>query len=867
MTTIAILNGDFEILFEDEKVGSNAVAGLKMVRRATGASATIYTTNELYSAIAEASDEFIAMGFENPMLPVTPNAYTMENKYFIPRSSTEYLKEGAISANWSVVSGEGIYRKVYSGGTAPVAGDIGRQVVEGTSGDTGTLLDYEEEPDGTTVIWIRPDTSGDTFALSTSLSCVADGGTMSTTGVGAATSGTTLYSSIQVIGSVPTATEVYLYQDRQKMTDWQGNFQWWATDSTVSLGIIDILIRVRNAGVLIADGDVEVFSRRYTSLYDNFRLNVSAGGRSALPLASAPDINNTTGYLRLTGSSGTGTFDVGSAIYVGASWAAATAKGVVTAVGGTISVPIIEYYLIGDLTAIANGNTITEYDFITETDGDASCTVNGAPVANDGGPTDTDPGEGGTVTVTLGHTTADHDGDNSIEPYSITVDAQGDVPAAKVYERIKYITRRGATASELFGAGVNVPGESYRGLEALYEYDANSGTLAQGDDINNDNGVLAEWTARLVANNSTGAGSSTWTYITVTDQQTSLESVVDNDLVYDESGDTVTLHAGGSLGFQSITSPKASPLGTFTGTQIFGARGVLFTNEAPADAQNYILTDDLGNLRSPPNTISFTVTNTAAGDRVLVARDTGTAGEINKDQYGGLVAPSGAYNGLGDQIIRVAGNVDAIGNDTPQAGYIRVVDTGLQEEHHYVYDSITLGANDEFNLRVIPTGTVTTLGTPTNGLATLTASAATFITSGVEVGMLVRNTFTGKTTHVWEVQEVLSETQLSVLWLYGPKNASQDWDVNDTFEINRLIGDHTGPGDYSSSDNVYTPIIDAEASGTSIFNTFVKTIGSDFGVVVNVRQGKVILPFTQNVTVSDGSTTVTVVRTPDTIAT
>jgi hypothetical protein len=86
MSSITILGGDFEILFDDEKNqngGTTAVAGMRTIRRASGASETVYTTNQLYSAVADAADEFIAMGFRNPMLPVTPNAYTMENKYFI----------------------------------------------------------------------------------------------------------------------------------------------------------------------------------------------------------------------------------------------------------------------------------------------------------------------------------------------------------------------------------------------------------------------------------------------------------------------------------------------------------------------------------------------------------------------------------------------------------------------------------------------------------------------------------------------------------------------------------------------------------------------------------------------------------------
>ena len=114
-----------------------------------------------------------------------------------------------------------------------------------------------------------------------------------------------------------------------------------------------------------------------------------------------------------------------------------------------------------------------------------------------------------------------------------------------------------------------------------------------------------------------------------------------------------------------------------------------------------------------------------------------------------------------------------------------------------------------------------------------------------------------------------SETALTVVQLYGPLDATQDWDVSDTFEINRLIGrDHAAtPSDYGTSDNVYDLILDLEADATSESNSFIKILASDFGVVVNVRQGKVILPFTLNQNQSDGSTTVTVVRQPDTIAT
>ncbi len=839
MTTISILGGDFEILFEDQTVGGNAVAGMKMVRRTSGATTTKYTTNALYSAIADASDDFQAMGFENPMLPVTPNAYTMENDYFIPRSSTEWLEEGAISADWTT----NIRSIMYTDTAAFVAGDIGRQVVGGTTGDTGTLLDFEVMPDGVNMMWIRPDDPAtDLFDdAAETLSVTADGGTGNGTATMISQTGTHLYSSIQVIGSVPTATEVYLIQARNKMTDTTGAFQWWTTDPTVSLGIIDILVRVKLNSTAVADGDVEVFGRRYTSLYDHFRLNVAAGGRSALPLASSPDINNTTGYMAGIWSGGTGTAMVVGDMLSNTTAGKTAGRYIVTAVADSGATGTFEYYDAGDLTPFATTDTFTSSN--------RNGTINGIPSANLTGPTDSTAGEGGTVTITLGTTTVDHDGDAVAEPYTVTIDAQGDVSAAKVYERIKYVTRRGATNADLFGAGVNVPGETYRGLEAQAQYSAPSGVFTEGDDVD----VAASgFTARVISVNTTD------TYVMLTDQQTSVKSLANADVLRDEATDTVTI-AGAP---DQFVSPKGSPFGTFTGTQIFGARGIVYINGTTADGQNYILTDDNGTQRTPPNTVSFTVNNTAAGDRVLVARDTGTSGIIDKDQFGGLTGTAGSptYNGLGDLAVQVAGTVDA---EVASSGYLRVVETTLQEEHHYVYDSRVSGAGGTFTLRNVNEGTAVTTASTT----LLVDTSATFTSAPlVEAGMLVRNTFAGKTTHVWEVVSVDGATTLTVVALYGPLDATQDWDIGDTYTINTLIGDHTTPTGYATTDNVFDLILDVEATATSTSNTFVKTLSSPFGTIVNVRQGKVILPFTQNSTVGDSGTTVTVVRAADTIA-
>jgi len=831
MTIISLesngINGDFELLFDDENDGGLATAGMRTLRRKlTGATTTVHDTNALYSAVAAAADDFQAMGFKNPMLPTTPNAYTMENGYFIPRSSTEFLFNGSVtSVGWT---GGEVISIEYTEGTPFVVGDIGKRVLGGTTTDTGTLLDFEVFPDGTLVAWIRPDDPAtDLFDdPSETLSVVADGGTGAVTSAAASLTGEAIFSSIQAIGSVPTSTEVYMVQDRFKMTDSLGAFQWWTTDTTVSLGIIDVLARVQVADVLVDEGNVSLFSRRYSSLYDHFTLDVSAGGRSAIPLSSAPDLNNTSGYGFFTGSSGVLDFTVGEVANEAVSGAAV----VITSVAGTTADPQLGYYIIGDLTDIFSSGAQT----LTGVDSGAVCTTAVVSVFLTG-PTDPAAGEGGTVTVDYGTVLADHDGDAANEPYSITIDAQSDVPVAKVYERIKYLLRRGA--GDPFDNTIGMDGEQYKGIQQQAQYSATTGTgIDDGGFLLTTSTGSPPYSARSVSENATD------TYVMLTDRRVS-PALVASDLLEQTSGNSVTI-TGSPL---TVPEVKPSPFGSFTGSQIFGAVGVLYINPGSGDAQNYILLDDNQVVRTPPNTVSVTVLNTVAGDRVYAARDTGVAGTIDKDQFGGVGTGT-----QGTATLTASGSVDT---EVPTAGYVRVVENTLQEEHHYVYDSRTSGAGGAFSLRVCNVGSASAT---TQSSTQLIDSTATFLTAPlVEVGMLIRNTFGGKTTHVWEVTNIVNTTTLDITPLYGTPD---DFDIGDTYELNELIQTYAG------TDFIYDLILDLEATTTSASNVLVKTPAADFGIILNVRQGKVILPFTQNSTVGNSGVTLTVVRADDTIA-
>jgi hypothetical protein len=335
-------------------------------------------------------------------------------------------------------------------------------------------------------------------------------------------------------------------------------------------------------------------------------------------------------------------------------------------------------------------------------------------------------------------------------------------------------------------------------------------------------------------------------YITVTDQQTSLDGMVDDDVLTDTAGgDTVVVDtsAGAGGAIQNFpSSNKASPFGTFTGTQMFGSRGILFTGQHDDDGQAYTLIDDNGNQRVSPNTVSFVVSNTAEFDRVLVARDTGVDGIIDKDQFGGMAAVA-----ISQTTITATGTVDT---EVAPSGYVRVVAVDEQQEHKYEYDSRTSGAGGAFTLHPV-TPSSTTTGT-TDVL--LEDSTADFVTDGVQVGMLIHFATVGGST--WEVDSVTDLNTLVISLLYGAGGLA---DSGEAYTINETIQA------YDTSDDLYDLILDTEATGTATSNTFVQS--TTFDTVVNVRQGKIILPFTQNAEVTSAGGAVTVVRQPDTIAT
>lgn len=98
-----------------------------------------------------------------------------------------------------------------------------------------------------------------------------------------------LWVNIYTLGTIEVGTQIYVEQDGSELTSW------WGT------GHIDVLIKVRDNGTLIDGGNVVILARELGNTYDYFPIDLSSGGRNAVPLSTANDLNNQTSEATIAG--------------------------------------------------------------------------------------------------------------------------------------------------------------------------------------------------------------------------------------------------------------------------------------------------------------------------------------------------------------------------------------------------------------------------------------------------------------------------------------------------------------------------------------------------------------------------------------
>ncbi len=96
-----------------------------------------------------------------------------------------------------------------------------------------------------------------------------------------------LWANIYTLGTIAAGSQIYVIQDGAELPIF------WGTDH------IDILVRVQQGGVLIDAGHLLVMIRDLGNSFDHFDVDVSSGGRNAVPLATSTDLNNQTAEATL----------------------------------------------------------------------------------------------------------------------------------------------------------------------------------------------------------------------------------------------------------------------------------------------------------------------------------------------------------------------------------------------------------------------------------------------------------------------------------------------------------------------------------------------------------------------------------------
>lgn len=210
------------------------------------------------------------------------------------------------------------------------------------------------------------------------------------------------------------------------------------------------------------------------------------------------------------------------------------------------------------------------------------------------------------------------------------------------YERGKWIQREGSSET-IYGLN----GDLFRGITHEIDIDNPTGTFVEPESLSWTGG-----TAQLLAIDSTTAGTKMWIQL--------LTGTVPGD------GVTITGNGGATADVNVTVTSRTVPatfIGTSTGSAINpGAFGIGIG--ADDLTQNDLLVDLTNTSRTPPNNVTFTVSNLVSGDRVLVGPEDGSGG-LDLDQ----LSLNTTLNGAAETSVVVT---TTIPSDTPSTGTIRI---------------------------------------------------------------------------------------------------------------------------------------------------------------------------------------------------
>lgn len=828
-----ILGTNFSIYYLDENRQKRIKWG--------GSTIGTNTMNELYSALQDHFDESLQMDDGVPMSAQTPVEYTIGiidsgdlNPWYISYETMEHLTGGALkTSGWTRdLPGNGtgaigiVVVPVTHASNNIVSGDIGKDIVH-ADGDAGTLLDIIETGDTLDYLVIRPDSNAlanDFNSTSGNLTC----NTNTAPQTAAATTGEQIWANLYSIGTLESDTHIYFYQgtiaddNRKRLVSIADQTQDWWGD-----GHVDRCVFIRDfktaSNPVIDGGYLSVFVRKGNTLYDSYEVanSTTSGGRNPIPLASAPDLDNTTGYKSITLTAAAGNWAVGDEMKGTTSGARAIITKIVTP-GATQTV---HYYLLDD----PQTDFQTAAENLTNEDDTGTGTKNGSAPANQGPALNTWFTNNTPPTIGAGghtHVTYDIDDDGNDENYAVTIDCNQN-PLTEVYEWLKYITRRGNTVTTNTDG---IEAEQYIGSEVYLLWTGGvTNTIAEGADVSQAGslatGIIHAYDVTnkiMLLRNIRGTFNTSGV-------------VTDNDNLGYVTPDAAAV---------TFSPKKQSPFGTFAGGTFFGARGILLNDWVTGDENSFQLTPIEGGTKQRPVAISIEVTNlvgtdktTITDDRVTVFRLTGAGGSIDKTEYS---AAGGEIIGDTTCVIDVAIDQDVPGKIT--GGVLRIRDASDDNKEYRIRYSSWLTSTFTLANIVIASADGGT------GENTIVKSGAF---GDAKRGDLVYNHTRSAVSYVKSVDDA-NTIQIS------PAIAAQT--STDNIELNCC------PIAIDTLDDIFIPLVDEHATGNTASVSIVYSTPIYFRVVVrNSANATPIIPFSTDDATSGSDRSIAVVRTEDTI--
>jgi len=802
----------------------------------SGGAAAPDETIDVYVALQALFHQGNQMDDGSFMTKQTPTEFTLgisdagdKNPAFISPDSVHHLKGGSLkTAGWKRVTGSniGIVRFDYTvgAGTDFVAGDIGKPVVA-EDGDDGTLLDYVSDGSNGTA-WVRPATSavGDDWDMDTLTGVTVTGGSGDVDQDAAATTGEMLWTNVYNtlgIATLVSDTHQYLYQGVKTLdtapdalvTAYKDSQDWFDD------GPIDILVLVADQSsdlldraTFIDEGYVSVFAHQYGATYSFVVADLFSGARTPLAMETGNDLNVNDGYGSVTLGTSAGNWNVGDEI----EGQTDGGRAIITATSGSNPTITLEFYYIGTSPIIPfDGSEAIDNNDDTGTSASSGSVSDVGPAALSG------------LGVTFGSdNTFDIDQNGTNEYYSIVLDVSAET-FEDAYQWVQYTYRRGSTGT---GDSNGIEAEQYIGISYRIAYTTlTNGPLPEGTEVTQ---------ANTGARGTVVAHHTTPKIITLRNTRGTFNNT---DQIDDDNGSAYVT----GVTCTAITPVKSSPLGLFAGGKWFFAPGVVPNNRLGADANDYEVTDDLGNTQiKEPIQISVDIGDTRIDDWLTIHRLTQAGGEIEKDTY--QVKAAGITKG--DNEIEVVADIAVDEPGKTAGGHVVVVDISAQREDVYRFSSYT---------GKIFTLDQTSVGTGTGGdESTLIDSAGAFTTEN-KVGDLVRDTDNDEWAYVLEI---VGDTEMTMT----PKATS--WN-GAAYISNDVVSD------YVTADTVFVPIMfvyeTAGTDGAPGQETVSLIYDVDIPALLRGRNSidggsYKVVPFSLEVTIGSGGLSQNIIRTPQT---